>query len=191
MKNYLKFIGLTFFAIFLFSFAVSASYIDRELYNFPGNGGVSHISEVMYNPPGNDNTKEYVEVISNSLISMENWTIMDESHLIDTLVLVKGTGNSRINLIVENDYNLTNFNTISVDISIYSAGSAIGNGLHNSGDTIKIYDVNNTLIDSVSYDGSIANGNGMAVCYFDSTMSYECEATPGKRNKGFRFKRLG
>jgi hypothetical protein len=175
MKKYSRFIGLSFFAIFLFSFAVSAG----------------HISEVMYNPPGNDNTREYVEVILNKPMSMQNWTVKDGSNLKDVLVLVEGRGNSKINLIVENDYNLTNFNTLSADLSIYSAGSMIGNGLGNSGDLIKLYDVNNTLVDSVSYDGSIANGNGMAVCYFDSTMSYECEATPGKRNKGFRFKRLG
>lgn len=139
------------------------------------------ITEIMYNPSGGDNNREYVEVIFEEGVLMDGWTVKDSSHE-DIILLVNGTGNSKINLIVEEGYSADYFEGIDLQIvSIYSAGKAIGNGLSNSQDVVSLYDLQMELIDEKSYDGSIANGDGDAIC-FDGEEEYSCVPSPGDHN---------
>lgn len=154
-----------------------------------------YISEVMYNPIGNDNNKEYVEVVLDEPKNMEGWVVEDNSSS-DNLELIYGKGRSRMNLIVEEGFNISNLTLKNPHIidafsyfnfpSIYSAGASIGNGLNNGGDTIKIYDANSTLVAGVVYNSSFGNGNGKAVCFLKEGRAYECEPSPGIFNKLFR-----
>ncbi len=139
------------------------------------------ITEIMYNPSGGDNNREYVELISTEGVLMDGWTVKDSSHE-DIILLVNGTGDSKINLIVEEGYSADYFDGIDLEtVSIYSAGKAIGNGLGNMQDTVSLYNLNMELIDEKSYDGSIANGDGNAIC-FDGEEEYSCLPSPGDYN---------
>jgi len=162
------------------------------------------IYEVNYNPEGNDNNKEYIEVIVNSWKNIDGWTIEDGDNSTDTLELIAGNGyglqsvfengdNSsdtprfisscgynRINIIVEEGFNLTGLD-LNV-VNVYSAGKSIGNGLGNSGDSIKLYDLRGNLMFNAEYNGSVGNGNGNSVCFMVNGTAYECEHTPGERN---------
>jgi len=135
------------------------------------------ITEIMFNPPGNDNNREFVEVLCDE--SMEGWLVADESSN-DTLVLVKHFP-SEYCLIVEEGYDYSEINA-----SVYSVGSTIGNGLSNSHDTVSIYTTNQghyELVDSVSYDGSMANGNGKSL-HIEEGSVFEAEPTPGEADAG-------
>ena len=70
----------------------------------------AEITEIMYNPSGGDNNREYVELIFKEEILMDGWPVKDSSHE-DIILLVNGTGNSKINLIVEE---------LSIDLSASS-----------------------------------------------------------------------
>jgi len=129
----------------------------------------AHITEVMYNPPGSDNNQEYIEVFTN--ISLVNWTIAD-SAANDTLLL-KNTANSSYVLIVEEGYECNN-------ITCYSAGTTIGNNLNNGEDEIRLYDENLILVDTLGYDGSLANNNNLSISLCDSWI--EAVPTPGFSN---------
>ena len=118
------------------------------------------INEINYNPQGPDNNKEYVELFSSTFLNLTNYTIEDLSSS-DILTLVK-TSSSNFYLIVEDgfDYSL-------IDANVYTAGAAIGNGLHNSNDEIKIRDPNGLIMDSFNYSSSMgANDNGKSLCRF-------------------------
>ena len=142
----------------------------------------AEITEIMYNPPGSDNNKEYVEVVFSEGTLIDGWTVEDSSHQ-DIILLVNGSGNSKINLIVEEDYSADYFEDIDLEVvSIYSAGKAIGNGLSNEEDAVYLYDLSMELIDSRSYDGSIGNGDGNAICYGEE--EYPCLPSPGEVNGG-------
>jgi len=119
----------------------------------------------MFDPPGSDNNQEYIEVITNE--SLINWTIAD-SDANDTLQLLK-LGNSSFALIVEDG-----FDTRISDATYYTVGSTIGNNLNNAEDSIYLFH-NNTLIDSMSY-----NGTGPAVELCDDWVA--SDGTPGRVN---------
>jgi hypothetical protein len=141
----------------------------------------AEITEIMYNPLGGDNNREYVELIFNEEMMMDGWTVKDSSHE-DIILLLNGTGNSKINLIVEESYSADYFEGIDLQtVSIYSAGKAIGNGLSNMQDIVSLYNLQMELIDEKSYDGSIANGDGDAIC-FDGEEEYSCSPSPGDIN---------
>lgn len=157
--------------IYVLAFVICSTFVSAE------------ITEIMYNPPGGDNNKEYVEVIFSEETLIDGWTIEDLSHQ-DIILLVNGSGNSKINLIVEEGYSADYFEAVDLDVvSIYSAGKAIGNGLSNKEDTVTLYNLKMELIDSKSYDGSIGNGDGNSVC-FDGEEEYSCEPNPGELNRG-------
>lgn len=108
-----------------------------------------NINEVMYNPIGDDNNKEFIEIFGTDNLS--GYTIGDSSSN-DSLVLLSYFPGS-YSLIVEEG-----FNHSSLNCSVYSAGSTIGNNLNNDVDQIYLYS-NGTIIDSMSYDGSLANSD--------------------------------
>ena len=132
------------------------------------------ITEVMYNPVGNDNNGEYVEVLFESETNLEGWIIRDGSSS-DALILLNGSGNSKLNLIIEEE--LLVFDLNFDDVSVYSAGKAIGNGLGNSGDEIYLHDPDANLIFEIEYNGDLANGNGKALCFDEVIL--ECDPSPG------------
>ena len=137
----------------------------------------AQINEVMYNPPGLDNNKEFIEIYLDNNESLENWIIADSSSN-DTLVLLTYI-NSSYALIVESGYEYE----IS-DVSYYSVGATIGNNLNNDQDSVFLYNLNHELIDSIEYDGSIANDNGFTLEYYNGS-GYESTTvggTPGEKN---------
>jgi hypothetical protein len=95
------------------------------------------------------------------------------------IFLLNGTGNTRINLIVEES--LQGYGNIDLNIvSIYTVGKAIGNGLGNNGDSIYLYDLNGNLIFEEIYDGNLANGDGNALCFSGGV--FACIPSPGIEN---------
>ncbi len=141
------------------------------------------ITEIMYNPPGNDNNKEYVELVFNVNISLQGWTVEDSSHQ-DVLALINGSGNTKINLIVEEGYTGEYFASLDLTkASVYSAGAAIGNGLGNEGDSVYLYDGEGNLTENVAYNNSYANGDGNALCISGTGEKYSCKPSPGKENE--------
>jgi hypothetical protein len=94
------------------------------------------ITEVMYNPFGTDNNKEYVEVLGKNLSGF----IIADSASSDILVLLQEK-DSPYALIVEEGYDIS-----QTSCSVYSIGSAIGNGL-SEGETLRLIN-NGTEIDT-------------------------------------------
>jgi len=107
------------------------------------------INEVMYNPIGDDNNREFVEIFGTDNLS---GYIIGDSSSNDSLVLLSYAPGD-YSLIVEEGFNHSGLNC-----SIYSAGSTIGNNLNNDIDAVFLYN-NGTAIDSMNYDGSLANSN--------------------------------
>jgi len=136
-----------------------------------------HINEVMYNPPGNDNNREFVEVYLENNQSLENWTISD-SESGDMLKALNFVDSSYA-LIVEDGYDYQNSGA-----SYYSAGATIGNNLNNDLDEVKLYDASGSLVDSMSYDGSMANNNNRSLEYFNGSWFESAVegGTPGAMN---------
>jgi len=133
-----------------------------------------NINEIMYNPPGSDNNQEFVEVFGTDNLS--DYTIGDLASN-DSLELVKFVlGN--FSLIVEEGFNYTGINC-----SIYSVGATIGNNLNNDADMVFLY-FNNTLIETVSYDNSMANNNGYSLELINGSWQESCEigGSPGQKN---------
>ncbi|GEM_PF-1343357 len=141
----------------------------------------ANVTELYYDPPGNDNNKEYIELVFDTATSLDGWRIADESNG-DILLLLEGTGNTAINLIIEEDYIGPGANTIDTSIvSIYTAGKAIGNGLNNNGDTFTLYDLDNTPVLTFSYTNEYGQSDGNALC-FTQQDTYACTPTPGVLN---------
>ncbi len=136
------------------------------------------INEGMYNPAGEDNNKEFIELLLDTPMNLSGFIIMDRASN-DTLVPLRIQQDSVYALIVEEG-----FNTTSINASIYSAGSSIGNNLDNSGDAVILYAPNGTLLTNVSYDGTLANGNGRSIEFFEGMAreSLETGGTPGREN---------
>jgi hypothetical protein len=132
-------------------------------------------SELLPNPAGADNTKEYVELLGDE--NLTGCTLSDASSS-DTLQLVQHTIGSTVVLIVEEESAWLPI----VGPTIYSAGSAIGNGLGNSADELQITCDNVTLA-STAYNISLIEGatEGFAIYWNDTSGSwYASEAvTPG------------
>ena len=137
----------------------------------------AQINEVMYNPPGADNNKEFIEIYLDNNESLENWTISDSASN-DTLTLLSYIDSSYA-LIVENDYDYENS-----EASYYSIGSTIGNNLNNGYDEIYLFNIEKELVDSMSYDGTIANDNGFTLEFFNESWheSKVVGGTPGELN---------
>ncbi|RLE38659.1 hypothetical protein DRJ17_03300 [Candidatus Woesearchaeota archaeon] len=114
----------------------------------------------MYNPIGRDNNKEFIEI--KNTINLTGFIISDSSSN-DTLVPLQFV-DSIYALIVEEGFDYSDLNC-----SIYSAGSTIGNGLSNSGDILRLYGNNNTLISIARYNSTLANGNGHSLEFINNS----------------------
>ncbi len=138
-----------------------------------------YISEIMYDPQGSDNNLEYVEVYADEELNLTGYTIEDTASQ-DQLTLMVYRNESFYALIVEDGYNNTGIN-----VSLYSAGSTIGNGLNNDGDILLLKDDKGNLLDTLAYETSMgANGNGYALCRnIGDNKITECIPTPGAENE--------
>jgi len=126
------------------------------------------INEIMYNPEGSDNNQEFIEIFfDNTQINLTNWIISD-SESSDTLEMLQYLPGNYA-LITEEGFDFS-----SINATIYSAGASIGNNLGNSIDEIHLYDNDSNLIDSASYDGLIANGNGFSIEFTDGEWRESC-----------------
>lgn len=132
------------------------------------------ITEVMYDPEGSDNHREYVEVdLENS--TLEGITLEDLASS-DTLKLAQFF-NSTYALIVEGTFNYS-----ALNVTIYTVGKTIGNGLNNNYDLILLRDNASTILDAVVYTSAIGgNGNNQSLCR-SATIFSPCQPTPGKEN---------
>lgn len=135
-------------------------------------------SEILFNPLGNDNGKEYVELIGTE--SLSGCTIRDASS-VDTLILFhQGIPSNDIIMILENDSYWIN---ASANATTYVIGSAIGNGLGNTFETINIScgsvllftSYNTTLLSNYTEGESIIFNN-------NSWITSSMNGTPGVKN---------
>ena len=145
------------------------------------------INEIMYDPEGSDNNLEFIEIFSDEITSLENYTIEDLSGSSDELTLLKQI-DSNYFLIVEEDFNYENINT-----TIYTSGATIGNGLNNDGDIIILRDDEGKIVDLVHYYsdwGASNNDKSLERINFNDFSSDPRnwvesnidEGTPGKQN---------
>lgn len=129
------------------------------------------ITEIMYNPLGSDNF-EYIEIYSEVPLNLSGY-IMGDLSSNDTLFEKEFLGTNYA-LIVTDSWN------ISANASTYSAGSKIGNGLNNDGDTIFFYFPNGTMILNISYTNDLANGNNRSIEIVNESFFESIEGgTPG------------
>lgn len=135
------------------------------------------INEIMYNPAGLDNNKEFIEIYLDNNESLENWTIADLSSN-DTLITLSYIDSSYA-MIVEEGYEYQNS-----EASYYSVGTTIGNNLNNDLDSIFLFNSRGELVDSTTYNGSIANNNGFSIEYYNGSWfeSKKINGTPGEIN---------
>jgi len=140
------------------------------------------INEIMYNPAGDDNNKEFIEVLLDAPMNLSGFIIADRATN-DTLIPLR-MADSRYALIVEEGFNLTGIDLAGIDVSVYSAGSTIGNNLDNGGDAVLLRASNGSLLTAASYDGSLANGDGKSVEFVEGIAyaSLELGGTPGWEN---------
>lgn len=132
------------------------------------------ITEIMYDPEGNDNNREYIEVFTNG--SNLTDVVFEDLTSSDALELVQFF-EGEYALIVEEDFNGTDMN-----VSVYSAGKTIGNGLNNDRDLVLLRD-NKSVLDAVFYVSKRDGGgnNGKALCRLGDVFM-ECIPSPGEIN---------
>ncbi len=132
------------------------------------------ITEMMYDPEGQDNNREYIEIFVNDTNLSE--LLFEDLVSSDVLTLVQFFDGPYA-LVVEERFNATDLN-----ITVYSAGATIGNGLNNEEDLV-LFRTNESILDAVFYSSSRDGGrnNGKALCVRDHLL-YECMPTPGIDN---------
>ncbi len=132
------------------------------------------ITEIMYDPQGKDNNHEYIEVFTNG--SNLSTILFEDLASSDDLLLLQDFATPYA-LIVEEGYNLTD-----VNITAYTTGATLGNGLNNDKDLVLFRD-NESILDATFYVGSRdgGNNNGKALCVQDHLL-IACTPTPGEDN---------
>src|SRR3989344_6070187 len=132
------------------------------------------ISEIMYDPEGNDNNQEYIELFLNdtnvSDVFFEDLISSDYLELLQDF-------STPYALIVEEGFNLTDLN-----VTVYTTGATLGNGLNNEQDLV-LFRTNASILDALFYASSRdgARNNGKSLCVEDHLFQ-ECIPTPGLEN---------
>ncbi|MAG47957.1 hypothetical protein CL617_05095 [archaeon] len=103
------------------------------------------INEIHYDPEGSDNNKEFVELYYDSWENLTNYIVRDSTSE-DVLILAKLNTSSNYALIVEDG-----FNTLGINVTIYTIGATIGNNLNNGKDIVIIKNSSGTILDQVNY----------------------------------------
>ncbi len=154
------------------------------------------ISEIMYAPLESEFYNEYVEIYNDgeSYIDLTNFTLCEDTllsgyidhgdleklKLNDSMILTKGNyaiitdGGSGTEV-------YSNFNANKNALALHVDGASLCGGLVNSGETISLKDSSGNLMNSITYDSSLANNNdkSMQIC---SNSWIEEEPTPGSAN---------
>ncbi|RME53590.1 lamin tail domain-containing protein [Candidatus Woesearchaeota archaeon] len=133
------------------------------------NTSAQHFSEIMYNPAGNEAAGEFIELINAT--NLTGYAIGDANQN-DTLRLVR-QGTLPIALIVTDTYKGAQGNAW-----VYTAGTRIGNGLANSGDTVYLYR-EDTLIDTHHYTNTARENHSLEWNGTHWTESEQPGGTPG------------
>ncbi|HLC72264.1 MAG TPA: lamin tail domain-containing protein [Candidatus Nanoarchaeia archaeon] len=132
------------------------------------------ITEIMYDPEGNDNNREYIELFLNDTNVSD--VFFEDLVSSDVLELVQDFSTSYV-LVTEEGFNLTDLN-----VTVYTTGATLGNGLNNEQDLL-LFRTNASILDAVFYisnrDG--ARNNGKSLCIEDHLLQ-ECTPTPGIEN---------
>lgn len=123
-------------------------------------------NEIMYNPSGNDNNHEFVEVYSDDALDLSDF-ILGDLKSNDSIIPLLLAAASNYHIIVEEGFNYTSLS--GLNCSIYTAGKSIGDDLDNSGDTIFMYYNNGSVVASLVYNNSLANGNGRSLELMNNT----------------------
>lgn len=115
------------------------------------------ISEVLYDTTNNGDDGEIVEIYnpSDAAVDLTEFDISDTDKN-DSLTALNDSEiqSGGYAVILEEDYN-TSFED---GVNYFEAEGAIGNGLANSGETLRIWS-DSVQIDSVTYDGDCDEGN--------------------------------
>lgn len=181
--------------------SVSANAVDAHLAHGDALAVCLIITEVMYDPTlTSDARGEYVELYNPSDESVD---LRSSFWVSSSLKITDASGSAPDHFLsLDGNYPLTvppkGFAVVydggsGSDVpSVYSIpadavqakvdDSAIGNGLNNSGDTVTLLTADLSIeIDSTSYDGSLANNNGLSLQRCDGTF-IEASPTPGAPN---------
>lgn len=155
------------------------------------------INEINYNSSPNYDTEDWIELYNNSedMVDLKGWHITD-SEPGNLFFINEGT------ILESGDYLLLTRDSAAFNMNTGGGINLTGNftfALSNGGDQIKLYDQNNFLIDSVSFDDSEpwpleADGQGQTLSLinpdFDNALPQNWRAsqkngTPGRRNDVF------
>src|SRR3989344_6372148 len=132
------------------------------------------ITEVMYDPEGSDNNQEYIELFLNDTSLSD--VLFEDLVSSDHLELVQDFSTPYV-LVAEEGFNVTDLN-----VTVYTTGATLGNGLNNEQDLL-LFRTNESILDAVFYisnrDG--ARNNGKSLCIKDHLLQ-ECTPTPGIEN---------
>jgi hypothetical protein len=137
------------------------------------------ITEIFFDPIGNDNNKEFIEL--NCDLNLSSCLLCDSSSC-DNLTKIKENNSNNITLITEIDsiYNYKN-------ITIYSAGSTLGNNLNNDKDNITIKCKNKTINQNYNIDLFNSFISGYSIIFFNKTPYLNNKSTPGHLDNISKF----
>lgn len=145
----------------------------------------------MYDPPLNENYDEWIEIYNNenSTISLENWTVCNDSilpgyldhrdsHLYNNFSLDLPSGTFAV--ITDGGTGTLAYSDFSPSgMALHTSTSYICGGLNNPGDVIVFSNITDSF--SVEYNSSMgASNNNMSLCLAGSF--FECMLTPGAPN---------
>lgn len=123
-------------------------------------------SEALFNPMGDDNGKEFVELVDDDgNASLEGCAIRDSASGDALILLHLGVPGNRVIMVLENE-SILHAEQAVMDAAVYVVGSAIGNGLGNSADSLTISCAGTALL-YMAYNASSIDGNseGRSIVY--------------------------
>ncbi|MDA1196800.1 MAG: lamin tail domain-containing protein [Nanoarchaeota archaeon] len=149
------------------------------------------INEIHANPIEDESLNEWIELYNNESqsVNVSGWFIGDELEndtLEGGLFLGRGTIIPPQGFAIITDDSTRVYNNFDVEINaikLYVNDGAIGNGLKNSGETIKLFSTNKELIHNITYDETI---KGLSHARFNTSFS-PANATPGLPNDGSKI----
>ncbi|MDN5327806.1 MAG: Lamin Tail Domain [Candidatus Woesearchaeota archaeon] len=131
------------------------------------------IIEVMYNPPGDDFSSEFFELcnLANFSIDLTNYKIIGVS-LNLTNISIKPK-KCLIFAHSKNDF----FNIYNLSLNYSNQTFEFKGYLKNSNFSLMLLNENKTVVDTFTYDGSLANGNGLSLNFCNNSI-FEEEPSP-------------
>ncbi|MBI4085143.1 MAG: lamin tail domain-containing protein [Candidatus Liptonbacteria bacterium] len=136
------------------------------------------ISEIFYNPAGSDAGKEFIELFNagSQNVDLSGWSLKNGTN---SLALI-GSKSEDKKAVVPGGYFLIGLNGYN---SAPSADVIRSTPLPNTTATINLYDSSVSLIESVSYNNSVAEGESYERVSWDSG-EFKTEPNPNPQNSG-------